>query len=267
MRQCRASHQFLIGFQGLEYFQRIFHMVNIQHHQTVQMTVCQPTMTKRIAIGRRRCVKLIATENERHKVVLQLLSKSQQTLFVALLKELLTRTEFLQTTLLSQKLSIVLILQPLARDLRIVLLHSLEDLPSAVNLPGSRGVPHAVPELLSAALDSLREVSVFLITESLIHNCQLSIFNYQLQGLQISDVQSILMSRLAVLVLPCAMLPEALGHVRLVLEELRVALLRGILASQFTIHLVATVLQHYTTTLEMYHPVAGTGAQSMRLPP
>jgi hypothetical protein len=47
------------------------------------------------------------------------------------------------------------------------------------------------------------------------------------------------------------MLPEALGHVRLVLEELRVALLRRILASQFTIHLVATVLQHYATTLEI----------------
>ena len=168
-------------------------MVDIEHKQPIEVTVSEPSVTEHPAFCSLRCVKLIATENECHKVVLQLLSKSQQTLFVALLKELLTRTELFKSTLLGQKLTIVLILQPLARDLRIVLLHSLQNLPSAVNLPGSRGVPHAVPELLSAAPDSLREVSVFLITESLIHNSSLN--------------------------------------------------------------------------TPLYHPVAGTGAQSMRLPP
>ena len=192
MSQCRASHQLLIGFQGLEHLQRIVHMVNVEHHQTVQMAVCQPTMTKGIAIDRRRCVKLIAAKDKRRQVILQLLCKGLQPLLVALLKEFLTRTEFdlrsslltlgrvgasstllslnrslLQSSLLSQKLPILLILQPLINDLRIVSFHSLQNLPSAINLPGSRCLANLFPELLSAAPDGLREVSVFLITESL----------------------------------------------------------------------------------------------------
>ena len=110
MRQCRASHQLLIGFQGIVHLQRIIHMVNIEHHQTVQVTVSQTTMAEHRTLSRLSCVKLIAAENKRCQVVLQLLSKGQQPLFIALFKELLASRQLFKSTLLSQELTIVLIL-------------------------------------------------------------------------------------------------------------------------------------------------------------
>ena len=59
-----------------------------------------------------------------------------------------------------------------------------------------------------------------------------------------------------VIVAPSAVLPEALDNIRLVLVELRVALLRRILASHLAIHLVATVLQHDGDHLEWGLPIA-----------
>ena len=89
MHQCRTLHQLIVGLPHLKDFERIIHMVNVEHHQSVQVTVCQSTMTEHPALGRSRFVKLIAREYERSQVVLELLSKGQQPLFVTLLKEFL----------------------------------------------------------------------------------------------------------------------------------------------------------------------------------
>ena len=127
-------------------------MVDVEHHQSVQMTICQTTMTERSTFSRLSGIELIAAENECRQTILQLLGKGQQSLFVTLCKELLAGTEFdlrsslltlgrvrasstllslnrslLHATFLGQKLLVVFVLQPSCNAIGIVSLHHIEN--------------------------------------------------------------------------------------------------------------------------------------------
>ena len=60
------------------------------------------------------------------------------------------------------------------------------------------------------------------------------------------------MTHLVVLVFPCAMFPETLHDVGLVLKELRITIFRGQFARHLTIDHVATTLHHHPTALEVF---------------
>ena len=61
-------------------------MVDIQHEESVQVTVSQSAMTEFSTLGRFRLVKLIACKNEGRQILLHLLRKGQQFLGVRLLR-------------------------------------------------------------------------------------------------------------------------------------------------------------------------------------
>ena len=75
---------------------------------------------------------------------------------------------------------------------------------------------------------------------------------WSLKSLQVRDVQRILVSRLPVLILPCAMLPESLDDIGHTLLELRIAVLRGQLAHHLPIEGVTTAFHRDATTLEIF---------------
>ena len=162
MHEGRAIHQLLMGLQILEDLLRVLHVVDVEHHQSVQMTVSQSAMTEHTALARRRRIKLTAGEDESHLIILQFLGKCQQLLGIRLFGPCLFGSLLLRFLLFQQELLIVLILQPLADDLRIMSFHSLQDLPSAINLPGSTTLPDLFPELFLCARKSLGKMSVFL---------------------------------------------------------------------------------------------------------
>ena len=119
-------HKVFILLPCLERLKRLFHMINVEHHEAIQMAVSQTTMAKRIAFGCFCCVKLIAAEYECHKIVLQFLGKGQQTFLIALVEKILPGRSLLQGTLLCKELSIVRTVQPSFYAFFIMTCHHVE---------------------------------------------------------------------------------------------------------------------------------------------
>ena len=90
MHQHRPVHQLLVILHFLVDSLWLFHMVNVEHHQSVQVTVSQTSVTEQLTLCRLGLVELTTREDEGRQVVLQLLGKSQQLLLVALGEEVVT---------------------------------------------------------------------------------------------------------------------------------------------------------------------------------
>ena len=166
MHKARPVHQLLIRLQFLEHLQGILHMVDVQHHQTIQVAVLQASVPEHhllVLLGGSR-VKLPATEDEGSQVLLQFLSEGQQLLPAALRHELLSCT-LLHPLLLEHELLEVRQFHQSLDSHSVILLHGCQYSPASINPPSGRWALDGLPELLSATLDSLREMGIFSITK------------------------------------------------------------------------------------------------------
>ena len=151
MHKGNPLHQLLVLPQPIPHLHRILDVVNIQHKESVQMTVSQSSVSEHPALGSLRLVKLPATEDERRQILLHLLRKGQQFLCIRFLRPGLLRSLLLQILLFQQKLLILSIIQPCLygrRAFRPGRLHRRQYRPSGIHSPSGAGFPHLLPELL-----------------------------------------------------------------------------------------------------------------------
>ena len=204
------------------------------------MTIRKTTVTEGFAFLRLRLIKFIAAIDESHRIILDLLSKGQQFLGIRLGIPCINGCLFLQLLLFQEELLIIRIVEP-RLDCRHALslrsLHRCDDRSAGINPPGSIRFPDLCPELFLRARKSLGKMSILL-------EC-----DHRLQGLNVSDVENILMAVL--IVAPCLHLPEAFHDVRLVLIVLCIAVLRRSLAREFSINGIPATLQHKSPALEV----------------
>ena len=140
-------------------------MIDIEHHQAIQMTVCESAMSEGLAFLRLGLVELIAAINECHGIVLDFLRKGQQFFCVRLFSPCLLCSFPFQVLLLQQELLIVCIIQPRLyrrHALSLTSLHRGDDGPAGINAPCGVRLPDLLPELFLCTRKSLGEMCVFL---------------------------------------------------------------------------------------------------------
>ena len=144
-------------------------MVNVKHEESVQVAVCQTAMTEESAFIRRCLVKLIAAEDECRQIVLQVLCKGHQLFSIRLLSPCFLGSLFLQLLLFQQELLVFRIVQPRLYGhgaFGLAGLHCCNDGSAGIDAPLRTRFPDLLPEHFLCARKCLREVRVFLITES-----------------------------------------------------------------------------------------------------
>ena len=74
MNQSNTLHHLCIVTQLIPNLHRILHMINVEHHETIQMTFRQATMAEGSSLARCSLIKLIAAINKSRRIILDLLS-------------------------------------------------------------------------------------------------------------------------------------------------------------------------------------------------
>ena len=140
-------------------------MVDVQHEQPIQVTVCQSAMSEHPAFGSLRLVKLPASEYERRQIVLHLLSECQQLLGISLFLPSLLGSLLLQSLFLNEELLKFRIIQPCLdgrRALSLRRLHRRQYGTSGIDPPSGAWFLDLLPELFPCAGKSLRKMCILL---------------------------------------------------------------------------------------------------------
>ena len=87
-------------------------MIDVEHHETIQMTVLQTTMTEGLPLGGISGVKFIAAEDECWQILLEILCVCFQLFGIRLLRPGLTGSCLLQVPLLQIELLIFRAAEP-----------------------------------------------------------------------------------------------------------------------------------------------------------
>ena len=85
MHKSDALHQFLIIPHLIPHLKRVLNVVDIQHKETIQMTISQPAMSEHPTLGSLSFIKLTTCKDKCRQIILDLLSKSQQFLRITFL--------------------------------------------------------------------------------------------------------------------------------------------------------------------------------------
>ena len=170
MHQSNTLHHLCIVTQLIPNLHRILHMINVEHHETIQMTFRQATMPKRSPFTCSCFIKLIAAIDKCRRIILNLLSIGQQFLPIAFCSPSLYSSLFLQILLFQQKLLIVSTIEP-SLDSRYALslrsIYSRNDRPTGINPPSRIRFLYLFPEHFLRTRKCLREMSIFLKCEHL----------------------------------------------------------------------------------------------------
>ena len=205
MHQGHTSHQILHFPEFIPYLHGILHMVDIEHYQSVHMTVFQFALTFLLGLV---LIKEIATEHIGRQFLFQFICPCQKFLLITLGSKFRLGLLVLQFPWSSeQKLLIVRILEP-GMDGSSALSfpgssHSLFHGPAHVDVPRGLLASHFFPEDVSAAFHGRRLLHILQITK------------HGLQRLNVRYIEDVLMA--IVVIAPYALFPETFHDIRLVL--------------------------------------------------
>ena len=141
MYQYHTRHQRFTFLQLLPHLHGIIHMVDVEHHQTVQVAAFQQTPCALLSLAvlglHRRLIKLIAAELERRERLFQIVSPSQQFLIKRLFLPFLLASLGLQSLQrLEFKFLEVCMFSPFQQRCLVLRIYCMQDFPARVDIEG-----------------------------------------------------------------------------------------------------------------------------------